>query len=659
MQIPQGKALSFALLIGASLPTAILANDHVGRFSQTFSWPVIPIHATLLPDGQVFTFGTRGNGDQGAGFEYVVWNFWGGWGAHQFLPNTQSTDIFCSATSLLPSGDVLVAGGDTRNPLNKGIKDSLILQAGSKSLERSGWMNFARWYPSLVTLPNGETLVHGGQDVNSVANTVPEIYGNGSWRTLWGANNGDIINDEEGKWFYPRNWIAPNGRIFGVTGNVMYFMDWAGDGATQIAGYLPDKTRTHTSTSVMYQPGKILQVGGSVYGDVQAEGSRGAITIDVTGGWPVVQDVQDMGWRRIWAGATVLANGEVLVSGGSAWENKAIDEARTAELWNPDSRQFRAVATAGNARLYHNVSLLLPDGSVLTGGGGSPGPYNNLNAEIYYPPYLFDGDDFAPRPTIGDFNNQQGYKNLQSMPYGGDVARVTLVRNGAVTHSHDMGQRFLDLGFKVQGGTVNVSMPNDANIAPPGYYMLFIFNSAGTPSYAKIIHLDGNNPSNAGSSGGVLPHQEGGAGSAAVGPVTGGIYTISPRHSNKCVDVPGASADNGVTIQQVACNGTNAQKFRVHDAGDGSYLVINLNSQKCLDIADNSGEPGHRIQQWDCYGGSNQKIRFLPGTDGSYQMKFDNAGLCADITNFSQDDGAALQQWHCAGTPNQEFWFRQ
>ena len=43
-------------------------------------------------------------------------------------------------------------------------------------------------------------------------------------------------------------------------------------------------------------------------------------------------------------------------------------------------------------RLYHSAALLLPDATVLTLGGGANGPQLNLNAEIYYPPYLFNAD---------------------------------------------------------------------------------------------------------------------------------------------------------------------------------------------------------------------------------------------------------------------------
>lgn len=649
---------SFFLLgiASTSLSSLVFANAQQGRWSNQFGWPIIPIHATLLPDGQVFSFGTDGNGTQGA-WEYGIWNFWAGQGAHQKLGTGQGNDIFCAANELLPNGDVLIAGGDTRNPINAGIKDGLIL-GRDKKIYRTGYMGNARWYPTLTTLPNGETLVHGGRDGSFNPVAIPEVYNNGGWRSLWNAGNGGIINNDEGKWFYPRNFVAPNGRIFGMTGNVMYFMDWGDNGGTQMAGNLPNKTRSHTSSAVMYQPGKILQVGGSVWGDTQAEGSRQAITVDITGGWPNVQNAPDMGWRRVWPTTTVLPNGEVLVTGGSAWENKDNDTVRAAEMWNPGSRQFRTLASAQQGRLYHSIALLLPDASVLVAGGGAPGPWVQKNAEVFYPPYLFNGNDWAARPTIGDFNTAQSYNKTVGIPFGGagGVSRVTLVRNGSVTHSFNMGQRFLELGFNVQGNTINVTMPNSPNIAPPGHYMLFVMNNAGVPSVSKIIQLNG---SNAGGGGAVTPPPPGGGGSG-VAPQNGGVYQLVARFSNKCVDVAASGTANGTNIQQYACNGTNAQKFRYQANANGSYRLVNIASNKCVDVSGPSAADGANIHQWDCYDGAgNQAVRLAPSTAGSYQLKFDHSAKCMDVSGPNAADGTNIHQWTCyAGAGNQEFYFK-
>ena len=83
--------------------------------------------------------------------------------------------------------------------------------------------------------------------------------------------------------------------------------------------------------------------------------------------------------RRSWLTA------KVLVTGGSAVANQLTGVAYAATIWNPATGQWTLGASAVKPRLYHSTALLLPDGSVLTAGGGAPGPVKNLNAEIYYP----------------------------------------------------------------------------------------------------------------------------------------------------------------------------------------------------------------------------------------------------------------------------------
>ena len=77
-----------------------------------------------------------------------------------------------------------------------------------------------------------------------------------------------------------------------------------------------------------------------------------------------------------------------------------------------------------------------------------------------------------------------------------DIASVVLVRPGAPTHAFDMDQRLVKLSYTVGSGLLNVTAPPNGNIAPPGYYMLFILNAAGVPSVAKFVQLSGTAPPN-------------------------------------------------------------------------------------------------------------------------------------------------------------------
>ncbi|MBV8279765.1 MAG: DUF1929 domain-containing protein, partial [Verrucomicrobia bacterium] len=74
-------------------------------------------------------------------------------------------------------------------------------------------------------------------------------------------------------------------------------------------------------------------------------------------------------------------------------------------------------------------------------------------------------------------------------PNAGQIAAVSLIRFGSVTHDINMSQRFLPLTFSVGTGSLNVTAPANDYLAPPGNYMLFIVNSAGVPSVAAVVHF--------------------------------------------------------------------------------------------------------------------------------------------------------------------------
>ena len=150
-------------------------------------------------------------------------------------------------------------------------------------------------------------------------------------------------------------------------------------------------------------------------------------------------------------------------------------------------------------RQYHSTALLLPDGRVLSAGGGICGTCDQVgylakNAEIFSPPYLFKKDgsgELAPRPEITAAPDEVTYgaQFTISTPDAASISKVALVRLGAVTHSVNMEQRYVPLRSP-GNGQVSATAPANVNVAPPGYYMLFIVDSAGVPSVAKMVQLD-------------------------------------------------------------------------------------------------------------------------------------------------------------------------
>jgi hypothetical protein len=112
---------------------------------------------------------------------------------------------------------------------------------------------------------------------------------------------------------------------------------------------------------------------------------------------------------------------------------------------------------------------------------------NEKSAEFYSPPYLFKGS----RPTISQAPTQIQYKStfFVGTPNATSIASVVLIRTGAVTHFFDQNVRYLPLSVTQASGGLTVTAPVDGNLAPPGFYMLFIVNTAGVPSIAPFVQL--------------------------------------------------------------------------------------------------------------------------------------------------------------------------
>lgn len=506
------KALFFFSLMwllpgfgGVSSAVASESTAHSeGEFGPIHDWPIIPTAMMLMPDGRVFAYGSNTNGTQGGKMHYVIWDPSMGTGmdAFEVLPNTTDTDIFCAGQAHIPgSGQALILGGDARvnNIRNYANNDVNIFDPATDTLMRQTQsMAFKRWYATAVTLPNGEHAVLGGRNdrfykgtkkipaTEATFSPIPEVRAvDGSWRTLSSASS-DYAYGALGaaSWFYPRAWVNPQGILFILAPDgKMYNLDTSGDGVLMKYSTKIEPSQASLS-SVMYAPGKILTI----------RKYRKAVIIDLND--PVKPAVSAAGYLakdRQFGTATVLANGRVWVNGGSSTGNDLAGAALDTELWDPDTNTWKTVASAATARLYHSASLLLLDGTVITGGGGAQGPLTQLNGEIYYPPYLFKTDgsgEFALRPDIIDApTTRVSWDQQFSVEASESIARVTLVRAGAVTHAFNHETRFFDLPVSEAANIVMVQSPASPNLAPPGYYLLFVWNASGVPSIARIIQI--------------------------------------------------------------------------------------------------------------------------------------------------------------------------
>ena len=220
-------------------------------------------------------------------------------------------------------------------------------------------------------------------------------------------------------------------------------------------------------------------------------------------GTPQVTATSPMAFGRRQHNLTLLADGSVLATGGNSTGASLIDMnggVYNAERWDPATGQWTTLAAQAVTRQYHSTALLLPDGRVLSSGGGICGTCDQVhylakNAEVFTPPYLFKKDgsgQLATRPEITGAPGTVGYGTSFQIttPNAASIGKVGLIRLGSQTHSVEMEQRYVPLSFTAGDGTLTATVPANMNTAVPGIYMLFIVDSAGVPSVASMVTLD-------------------------------------------------------------------------------------------------------------------------------------------------------------------------
>jgi Domain of unknown function (DUF1929)/Bacterial Ig domain len=473
--------------VASAAATVAGTEGDVGQWGPVVNWPVVAIHAALLPNGKVLAYDNVGdlapeNYPQTSS-RATVWDPATG---SQTDVQYNGYNIFCSGLAHLSDGSMFLAGGQ-KDQFANGLEKTNTFNPVTNTWNLGPDMAAGRWYPSVTPLSNGEMLItEGGPDIPEVRRT------DGSLRTLSTAS----LNLDRDERLYPWMDVAPDGRAF-VSGpdTTMYSLDTSGTGAWTNRGQRDGIYRDYGSRA-LYDIGKILVTGGGPsVGDSRV--------IDVNGAAPQVSPTSPMAFGRRYHNLTVLADGTVLATGGNS--NGAFQVDMNAgvyptELWNPATGTWTTLASMAVTRQYHSTALLLPDGRVLSAGGGVCGVcdqagYLAKNAEVFTPPYLFKKDgsgELAPRPQITAAPNVLPYGGAFDIatPNSASIRKVALVRLGSVTHSTNMEQRYVPLNFTANSSSLTATVPGSPNVAPPGFYMLFIVDGAGVPSVARMIRLD-------------------------------------------------------------------------------------------------------------------------------------------------------------------------
>ena len=478
--------LVLALLLLLASGRSIWAQARVQGQWQTLPnlMPINPVHAALLHNRKVLIVSGSGNLPTNSNWQAAIFDPATG----TIITQPVSWDMFCNGMVVLPDGRAFVNSGTLQyDPFHGHLKSAIYDPATGQFTDAQN-MAHGRWYPTVTSLPDGTLMTFSGLDENGNTNSTVEIYTVGSgWSPTYGSPFTPPL--------YPRMHLIPNGKVFysGSTTSSRYFDPVAHTWSAVVANTNYNGTRTY-GTSVLlpltpannYKPVVMILGGGN-------PSTNTTELIDLSAATPKWAFGPSMSQPRIEMNATILPNGKVLAVGGSLNDEDTSTASLNADLYDPVSNTFSSAGQNAFARLYHSNSLLLPDATVLfIGGNPARGTYEAHN-EIYTPAYLFNADGTAAtRPTIGGVSSSTiGYGvvfQVQS-PDAANISSVVFMRPGAPTHAFDMEQRMVGATFTAGSGVLNVTAPPNSNIAPPGYYMLFLLNSAGVPSVAQFVEL--------------------------------------------------------------------------------------------------------------------------------------------------------------------------
>lgn len=464
-------ALAAFIVLTAAVPSRAQTPAQDGQWSSLFSLPLIGIHSCLLPTGRVLIFSAE-HGVPGI----HAWVLDPQTLALTDVPPPAGWNLDCAGHSFLPDGRLLVAGGTLQfNPL-LGSKRAALFDPFSEQWLPIQDMVDGRWYPTNVTLPDGRIVTMSGVDGTTGA-LNPDIE---RWDPN-GSSNWELIGQRMMP-DYPNLHVMPTGLVFrsGPDSQTEIFNP-ATYAWTPVA--VTNSPARYEAPSVLVPPtlNRVMLMGG--YVEPSGTPTNSVEVIDLASPAPVWTIAPHMQSRRIQHNAVLLPDGKVLVVGGRRnAPGGTADSVMVPEIFDPATSIWDPVAPHQVARMYHSTALLLPDARVLAAGGDY-----HPSGEIYSPPYLFGGT----RPSISSLPKAIAYGDTFPVSFSGGSApfTISLIALSAVTHSNNMTQRYVRLAQGAVAGTAYVPAPVSANLAPPGFYMLFVTDATGVPSVSRMVRV--------------------------------------------------------------------------------------------------------------------------------------------------------------------------
>ncbi|MDP9105772.1 MAG: DUF1929 domain-containing protein [Candidatus Eremiobacteraeota bacterium] len=523
-----------------SPPARPLAGEpaEIGRWDrQSFANIVVGAHAALCSQNDVLFLSYRDPGPTVKPFprdhgDASVLSLAEGTAKKAVLA-TDEPNFFCAGHAFTAQGTLVVCGGDLRSTAITMFQE---FDPATHQFSIRATMNAGRWYPSCATLPDGTIFAvagHSGvvQSNDPMVNATYEVFdpvpattrSRGPVPLLLAA--GDYVT-------YPFVFVLPSKRLLLHCGTQSALLNINAEPFRFEEGLIeaaqrPNRVgRTYgTQGSAVMLPldpnsvppyqARILAAGGSgsdaapvkagpaarehirAFAEA-AVGKRPTINTPATNTCEIFTDGASPAWRlttplknpRVMGDAVLLPDGTVFVTNGSftGLADAASNPVLEAEIFDPDAETWTPVASMSIPRLYHSTALLVPDGRVLVAGSDSmwnPEPFHvaQLDVEFYSPPYMF-----RDRPEISDAPASLKFGTAFQVVTNRVVKRVALLRCGAVTHSFNAQQRYVNLNFhRVAATTISVEAPPNGYVAPPGPYLLYVLDERKTPSIGRRL----------------------------------------------------------------------------------------------------------------------------------------------------------------------------
>lgn len=511
-------------------PTSALT----GQWAPRVLLPLIPVAVAVLPNsGRVLIWAADKQGSFGNDTGRTVTAVYDPLTCIVTSRNVSVTkhNMFCPGLSLDFFGRPIVTGGH-------GSKHTSIYHDESNSWTMGPNMTIGRGYHAQTTISDGRIFTIGGSWSGGIGGKSGEIFDplNRVWTGLPGCPVEPMLTNDPMGAFSADNhaWLFAwrQGSVFQAGPSaVMNWYSTYGNGTHSLATQRGRDGDAMNGNAVMYDAGegKILTLGGApTYSFSSGTKTAHIITLSAPFSQPRVEDITPMHFPRVFANSVVLPTGDVFINGGASFALQWTDSNATwiPEMWSPKTRRFTRMQRNTVPRTYHSVAILLPDATVLTGGGGlcwepcdklqqwKPSS-DHFDLQIFIPPYLFapDGKSRARRPKIVELSeNAVELGTTLIVLTDVDIIDIALVRYGSATHSINTDQRRIRLdSILISPGTTmakdsplllhdahaplgtpweyQVQLPDDPGVALPGYWMLFAINSLGVPSVAETIRI--------------------------------------------------------------------------------------------------------------------------------------------------------------------------